>query len=115
MKKKADVRPMIAARRKRLEAVGWKIETVQEFLGLSGAESALIEIRLALARGLRVWRGRKHLTRAALARRIGSSRPLVVKMEAGDPSVSIDLLVQALLALGADPRELGRIIGSAAA
>lgn len=88
---------------------------MQEFLGLSAAESALIEIRLALARGLRVRRERKHLTQGSLARRIGSSQSRVAKMEAGDPSVSIDLLVRALLALGADPRDLARIIGSAAA
>ena len=75
----------------------------------------LIEIRLALARGLRAWRVRRHLTQAALARKIGSSQSRVAKMETGDPSVSIDLFVRALLALGADPRELGRIIGSAVA
>jgi hypothetical protein len=31
-------------------------------------------------------------------------------MEAGDPSVSLDLLVKSLLALGASARELARII-----
>jgi transcriptional regulator with XRE-family HTH domain len=59
-------------------------------------------------------RERLHLTQAALARKIGSSQSRVAKMETGDPSVSIDLLVRSLLALGADPRELARIIGSAA-
>ena len=106
---------MTAERRKRLEAAGWKVGTVQEFLGLSDEESALLEIRLALARGLRARRERRHLTQAALARKIGSSQSRVAKMETGNPTVSIDLLVRALLALGADPRELGRIIGSAAA
>ena len=33
-------------------------------------------------------------------------------MEAGDPSVSIDLMVKTLLALGASRTELARIIGS---
>jgi transcriptional regulator with XRE-family HTH domain len=32
---------------------------------------------------------------------IGSSQSRVAKMEAGDPSVSVDLLIRALLALGA--------------
>ena len=113
--KKKKISPMTPRRRKRLEAAGWKVGTVKEFLGLSEAESALLEIRLALARGLRAWRARKHLTQAAVARKIGSSQSRVAKMETGDPTVSIDLLVRALLALGADPRELGRIIGSAAA
>jgi DNA-binding XRE family transcriptional regulator len=106
---------MSAERRKRLEAAGWKVGTVQQFLGLTDAEAVLIEIRLALARGLRARRKRKHLTQASLAGQIASSQSRVAKMETGDPSVSIDLLVRALLALGADPRELARIIGSAAA
>jgi DNA-binding XRE family transcriptional regulator len=115
MKKRDETRPMTAERRKRLESAGWKVGTVQEFLGLSETEAALIEIRFALARGLRARRVRRHLTQAALARRLGSSQSRVAKMETGDPSVSIDLLVRALLALGADPRELARIIGNTAA
>lgn len=106
---------MSAERRKLLEAAGWKVGSVREFLGLSDAESALIEIRLALARGLRLRRERKHLTQTALARRIGSSQSRVAKMETGDPTVSIDLLVRTLLALGADLRELARLIRSSAA
>jgi hypothetical protein len=33
-------------------------------------------------------------------------------MEAGDPSVSLDLLVRSLIALGASSRELARIISA---
>jgi hypothetical protein len=33
-------------------------------------------------------------------------------MEAGDPSVSIDLLVRSLLALGVSNKEVGQIIAS---
>jgi len=114
MKTKSEARRMSVTRRKRLQAAGWKVGTVQEFLGLSDAEAALIEIRLALARGLRVRREREGITQAALARRIGSNQSGVAQMETGDPSASIDLLVRTLLALGADPRELARIIDSAA-
>jgi DNA-binding XRE family transcriptional regulator len=106
---------MTRERRRRLEAGGWKVGTVQEFLGLSDSEAALIEIRLALAHGLRARRLRKHLTQATLARLIASSQSRVAKMETGDPTVTIDLLVRTLLALGADRRELARIIASAAA
>src|SRR5262245_9865859 len=115
MKRNDDVARMSPKKRKRLEAVGWKVGTAQEFLGLSDVESALIEIRLALARGLRARRNSRHLTQSSLARRIASSQSRIAKMETGDPSVSIDLLVRALLVLGADPRELARIIRSAAA
>ena len=115
MKKKVDARSMGLARRKRLEAAGWKVGGVREFLGLSEAETALLEIRLALARGVRERRERKRLTQATLAQRIESSQSRVAKMEAGDPSVSLDLLVRTLLALGANPREVARLIGSTAA
>jgi predicted XRE-type DNA-binding protein len=106
---------MSAAKRKRLEAAGWRVGTPQEFLGLSDDEAALIEIRLALSRALRSWRQRQHLSQTLVAKRIGSSQSRLAKMEAGDPSVSIDLLVRTLLAMGAGPRELARIIRSAAA
>ena len=104
---------MSAARRKRLEAAGWKVGSVREFLGLSDEESALVEIKLALSRGLRGRRERLRLTQAALARRIRSSQSRVAKMEGGDPSVSIDLLVRSLLALGASSRDLARTISGA--
>ena len=41
-----------------------------------------------------------------------SSQSRIAKMEAGDPSVSLDLLIKALLTLGASSRDLGRIIAS---
>jgi hypothetical protein len=37
---------------------------------------------------------------------MGSSQSRVAKMEAGDPTVSLDLLVQGLLAAGATRREI---------
>jgi hypothetical protein len=46
-----------------------------------------------------------------LAKAMRSSQSRVAKMEAGDPTVSLDLLVQSLLALGASNRDLGQIIG----
>ena len=44
---------MNADRKKKLEARGWKVGTVQEFLGLTDEEATLIEIKLALSRELR--------------------------------------------------------------
>lgn len=43
-------------------------------------------------------------------RAIRSSQSRVAKMEAGDPSVSLDLLVKSLLALGATDRDVASII-----
>jgi DNA-binding XRE family transcriptional regulator len=100
-------------KRKRLVAKGWKVGTAGEFLGLSAEEEAYIEIRLRLAEGVKRRRLRRHVTQTELAKAIGSSQSRIAKMESGDPTVSIDLLVRTLLSLGARSRELARIISGA--
>lgn len=99
-------------KRRRLEARGWKVGTTQEFLGLSAEAAAYIEVKVRLAVGLREWRRRRNLTQADLAKRLRSSQSRIAKMEAGDPSVSLDLLVRSLLTLGASRRELSRIMSA---
>ncbi len=94
----------------KLAKKGWKTGSVAEFLELSAEESAYVEMKLALSEKLRERRRRKKLTQAQLAKAIESSQSRVAKMEAGDPSVSIDLLVKSLLALGVSKKELGRTI-----
>jgi len=100
---------MREAKRKRLEGKGWKVGGVNEFLNLSPEEAAYIELKLKLADGLRKHQRRRRLTQIELARRVKSSQSRVAKMEAGDPSVSLDLLVRSLLALGASGAELAKI------
>jgi ribosome-binding protein aMBF1 (putative translation factor) len=99
-------------KQKRLEAKGWKFGTAQEFLGLSGEEAAYIELKMRLATSLRNRRQRRGLGQADLAKLLGSSQSRVAKMEAGDPSVSLDLLIRSLLALGTSRLELSRIIST---
>ena len=53
-------------------------------------------------------------TQLQVARRLGSSQSRVAKMEAADASVSLDLLIKSLLALGASRSEVGRVIAKAA-
>ena len=101
---------MNAGKRKRLEAAGWKATTVQEVLNLSDADMEYIETKLALSRRLRELRAKKHLTQTTLAAALKTSQSRVAKMEKGDPTVSIDLLLQALFRLGATRRELARAI-----
>lgn len=103
---------MRSAKKKRLEAKGWKIGTVEEFLELSPEEAAYIEMKLQLARTLRDRRKRQRMTQVALAKLLRSSQSRIAKMEAGDPSVSLDLLIRSLLALGASKRDLGRALSS---
>ena len=97
-------------KRKRLEAKGWKVGTTKEFLGLTRDEETFIELRLKLAEGLKTLRVRRRLTQIDLAKAVQSSQSRVAKMEAGDPSVSLDLLVRSLIALGTSSKELGRMI-----
>jgi DNA-binding XRE family transcriptional regulator len=97
-------------KRKRLQAKGWKVGTAKQFLELTDEEDAFIELRLKLAEGLKVRRVRQGLTQVQLAKAVRSSQSRVAKMEAGDPTVSLDLLVRSLLVLGTTNRELGQII-----
>lgn len=101
---------MNKAKRLKLEAKGWKVGTVEEFLELTPEESAYIELKLKLADGLAQRRQEQDLTQIQLAKRINSSQSRVAKMEAGDPSVSLDLLVKSLLALGSSPTDLAQLI-----
>ncbi len=99
-------------KRKRLEAKGWRVGTAKEFLGLSSQEEAYIEIKLRLAEGLRSQRIRRRMTQAEIAKAINSSQSRVAKMEAGEPSVSLDLLVRSLLALGTSRSALIRLLSA---
>lgn len=101
---------MKPSKKSRLIADGWKFGDAAALLGLEPEEVALIEIRLALARELRRRRARKRLTQVQMAKLLRSSQSRVAKMEAADRSVSVDLLVRALLALGATRVELGRLL-----
>ncbi len=91
---------MHRSKQRRLERSGWKLGTAEEFLKLTPQESAYVELKLALSRRLQQRRRRKKFTQVQFAAVIRSSQSRVAKMEAGDPSVSIDLLVRSLIALG---------------
>src|SRR5437870_12955181 len=97
---------MKTEKRGRLEAAGWKETTVQEFLNLSEADVQYIEMKLALSRLFRLVRKRRRLTQTKAATLLKTSQSRLARMEAGDPSVSLDLLVRGLFALGASPRDL---------
>lgn len=101
---------MLDAKRKRLESKGWKIGNAREFLELTEQEEAYVELRLKLAEALRRQRINRNLTQADLAKTMKSSQSRVAKMEAGDASVSLDLLVRSLLAMGTSNKELAKVI-----
>jgi predicted XRE-type DNA-binding protein len=94
----------------RLESAGWRVGSTTEFLGLSEAESAVIDVKLSLSRTLRLRRTKRRISQVRLAELVHSSQSRVAKMEAGDPSVSIELLLRSLFALGASSRDVARVI-----
>lgn len=100
-------------KRERLRAAGWKVESPKEFLALTDEEAALIELRLELGKAVREERTRRGLMQDELGRMLGSSQSRAAKMEAGDPSVSIDLLVRTLFRLGTTRKDLGRRLAAA--
>lgn len=99
---------MKKTKQRRLEKRGWKVGTVAEFLGLSPEEEAFVEMKLALSRQLKEQRKKNRMSQASLARLVKSSQSRVAKMEAGDPSVSMDLVIRSLLTLGASPKVIAR-------
>jgi DNA-binding XRE family transcriptional regulator len=104
---------MKESKRRRLESQGWRFGSAKDFLGLTDEEAEYIELHLSLAALLTKRRSSLGYTQTEVADLIGSSQSRVAKMEAGDPSVSIDLLIRTLLALGANRRQLGRAISAA--
>ena len=101
---------MNPAKRKRLETAGWRVRSAADFLELSPEEAAFLELKLRLSESLRRRRQSQKLSQAALARKIKSSQSRVARMEAGDKSVSIDLLIRALLAAGATHKDIAEAV-----
>lgn len=101
---------MDAKQRRRLEADGWRFGSYADFLNLTDAEVVLVELRASLAAALKTRRARLGVTQVELAKRLRSSQSRVAKMEAGNPAVSFELLMRALLVLGVSRRELAGAI-----
>ena len=104
---------MKRAKRKKLEAHGWRVGSTAEFLGLSPEEAVLVEMKLGLSLALKGRRVASELSQEAFAKRLGSSQSRVAKMEAGDGSVSIELLLRGLLVLGATPGDVAKALVAA--
>ncbi len=100
-------------KRRQLEAKGWVETTAQAFLELTPEEEAYIELKLLLSRTLRERRESQDLSQQALAEALDSSQSRVSRMETADPTVSLDLLIRALLHLGVTPAELGKLLTEA--
>ena len=103
---------MKAAKARRLRAAGWKLGSAKDFLRLSDQEAALVEVKLCLMDALRQARRKRGISQIELAKWMGSSQSRIAKIEAGDPSVSLDLILRALVASGASQREIHETLAS---
>ena len=101
---------MNTSKKARLQREGWAVGDAAEFLNLSPQEAQFVELKLALAVGVRRLREQHGMTQAALAEQLGSSQSRVAKMEAADRSVSVDLMMRSLLAIGATPGAIAKLI-----
>lgn len=97
---------MKTAKARRLKAAGWKVGSTKEFLRLNDQEAALVQVKLCLMDALRQARRKRGISQIDLAKRMGSSQSRIAKIEAGDPTVSLDLILRALVASGASRSEI---------
>ncbi len=101
---------MNSKRRKELEARGWKFGGVEDFLGLTDEELEYIELKITLSEMVKEHREKRGLSQVTAAKILKSSQSRLSKIETADPTVSIDLQIKALLALGATKEEIGQKI-----
>ena len=107
---KEEMDKMDKGKKKKLESKGYKVGSVDEFLGLNKKESEYIELKFALSQALSERRKQSNLTQVQLAKMLKSSQSRVAKMEQGDPTVTIDLLVKSLLVMGATKETIAKVI-----
>ena len=103
---------MRKAKQERLKAKGWQIGSADDFLDLTPDQSAYVDLKLRLSDSLRKRRAQEKLSQEELAKLVKSSQSRVAKMEAGDPTVSLDLLIKTLLAMGASDSDIANAIAA---
>jgi transcriptional regulator with XRE-family HTH domain len=91
---------MEAAKRKALEAAGWRFGDSADFLGMSDAERQLLDARVEAALAVRRQRQALKLSQQQLASRIKTSQPRIAKIERAAPDVSLDQILRAFAAAG---------------
>jgi hypothetical protein len=100
------------AKRQRLKSGGWGMGEGAKFLGLSDEQAAVVDLKTGFARAVREERTRRGMTQQELGRMLGSSQSRVAKIEAADRSVTMDLMIRALLKMGISRGELASYIST---
>ncbi len=91
---------MDAAKRKALEAAGWKVGDAADFLEMNDEERQLLQTRVELAQAVRRQREALHLSQKQLGAKLKTSQPRVARIERAASDVSMDQLVRAFTAAG---------------
>ncbi len=91
---------MDAAKRKTIEAAGWRVGDTNDFLELSDKESQLLDIRVKLALAIRQQREAVHLSQKELGALLKTSQPRVARIERAASDVSMDQLIRAFTVAG---------------
>ena len=91
---------MDAAKRKVIEAAGWKVGDAADFLEMSDQERQLLDTRVKLALAIRQQREALHLSQKQLGALLKTSQPRVAKIERAASDVSMDQLIRAFTMAG---------------
>ena len=91
---------MDAAKRKAIEAAGWKVGDAADFLEMSDQERQLLDTRVKLALAIRQQRVALHLSQKQLGDLLKTSQPRVAKIERAACDVSMDQLFRAFTMAG---------------
>ena len=91
---------MQPAKRKALEAAGWRFGDAADFLAMTDEERQMLDLRVDAALAVRRQRQAMKLSQQELARRIHSSQPRIVKIEKAAKDVTLDQILRAYAAAG---------------
>jgi ribosome-binding protein aMBF1 (putative translation factor) len=103
---------MKAEKKAKLEAAGFRVGTVAEFLELKSEENEMLELRVALAKLVRELRKREEVTQEQLAEKMSSDQGRISRLENNDPSVSVDQMLEAAFSLGAKRRDILEVLAA---
>jgi transcriptional regulator with XRE-family HTH domain len=96
----------------RLDGSAWIVGNVADFLQLTEGQATSVDIRAALAEELQLRRNQRGWSQGDVARLMRTNVSRVAKMEQPDCSVSLDQMVNALLAVGVSRSQLATVIAN---